>query len=64
MYYVYIYVNGNHIAYLKVGGKIKNKKINKNIVAQYLIDPVGIEKITENLYNEIRQKLAESLRFS
>jgi hypothetical protein len=25
MYYVHIYVNGNHIAYLKVGGKIKNK---------------------------------------
>ncbi len=62
MYYVHIYVNGNHIAYLKVDGKIKNKI--RNIVAQYLIDPVGIEKITENLYNEIRQKLAESLRFS
>jgi|GEM_PF-1864717 hypothetical protein len=29
MYYVYIYVNGNHIAYLKVGGKIKNKKLIK-----------------------------------
>jgi hypothetical protein len=29
MYYVHIYVNGNHIAYLKVGGKIKNKKLIK-----------------------------------
>ena len=51
MCYAHIYVNENHIAYLKVDGKIKDKIRNK--IAEHLIDPIEIERITEELYNKM-----------
>ncbi len=51
MCYAHIYVNGNHIAYLKVDGRIKDKIRNK--IAEHLIDPIEIERITEELYNKM-----------
>ncbi|EHP71318.1 hypothetical protein MetMK1DRAFT_00001270 [Metallosphaera yellowstonensis MK1] len=46
MCYAHIYVNENHIAYLKVDGKIKDKIRNK--IAEHLIDSIEIENLQKN----------------
>jgi len=51
MCYVHIYVNEEPIAYLKVDDKIKDKIRNK--IAEHLIDPTEIERITEELFRAI-----------
>ena len=54
-FYVHMYLNGNHIAYFKVDGKIKDKIRSK--VAQYVIDKEKVEKISEDLYSQIKEKI-------
>jgi hypothetical protein len=54
-FYVHMYLNGNHIAYFKVDGKIRDKIRNK--VTQYVIDKEKVEKIIEDLYSQIKEKI-------